>query len=119
MKFFLVVVSLLNASAVYAQEVESEMPTPSPAMQNGMSMTMMFVILFLIFWFLVIRPQSNEYKAHQKFIDEIKRGDEVVTDSGIIGRVAGIEKNYILLEIANGVKVKVETAHIAKKAEEL
>ncbi len=108
---------LFNVASVYAQEVESEgVPLP-PTVQGGMSGTVLIIILFLIFWLLVLRPQSKEFKEHQEFINGIKRGDDVVTDSGLIGKVAGIEKGYILLEIATGVKVKVETSHVAKPAE--
>ncbi|MCL4145846.1 UNVERIFIED_CONTAM: hypothetical protein GTU68_025161 [Idotea baltica] len=77
----------------------------------------MFIMIFLIFYFLVHAPQSKKLKEHQSLLDSLKKGQNVVTDSGIIARVAGIEKDYILLDIANNTKIKVEKAHIAKIAE--
>jgi len=72
----------------------------------------MFLMVWLVFYFLVIRPQDRKLKSHRQLIDNLKKGDRVVTSSGIISRVAGIEKGYILLEIAQGVKVKFDVAHI-------
>jgi len=77
----------------------------------------MFLMVWLVFYFLVIRPQDRKVKSHRELVENLKKGERVVTSSGIIGRVAGIEKGYILLEIAQGVKVKFDTAHIEHRYE--
>lgn len=69
--------------------------------------------VFLIFYFLLIRPQRKEQNRHKKFLSELKKGDEVVTSSGIYGRVAGIADNVVTLEIANQVKVRVTKNSVA------
>jgi len=77
----------------------------------------MFIIVGAIFWFLVLKPQQDKLKAQQNLLSALKKGDAVVTSSGIIGRVAAVEKDHILVEIANNVRVKFEPSHIARKPE--
>lgn len=77
----------------------------------------MMVAMFAVFWFLVIRPQQRRAKEHQNMLKAIKRGDQVVTNGGIIGRVARIEGDGILmLEIADGVRVRCQQSMIADMA---
>lgn len=74
----------------------------------------MMVAMFAVFWFLVIRPQQKRAKEHQNMLKGIKRGDQVVTNGGIIGRVARIEGDgIVLLEVADGVRVKCQQSMIA------
>ncbi len=63
--------------------------------------------MILIFWFLIIRPQMKQAKAHREKIAGIKKGDQVVTQGGILGKVTRVDDNYADVEIAQGVKVKV------------
>ncbi|QDK47442.1 preprotein translocase subunit YajC [Bdellovibrio sp. ZAP7] len=72
-----------------------------------------FIFIFVIFYFLIIRPQSKRQKEHQKFLTELKRGDEVITSSGILGRLEGITDQFVTVEIADGVKVKMLRTQIA------
>ena len=75
----------------------------------------MMVAMFAVFWFLVIRPQSRRAKEHQAMLKAIKRGDHVVTNGGIMGRVARIEGDGVLtLEIAPNVRVKCRHAMISE-----
>lgn len=71
---------------------------------EGMDMLMQFlplILMFLIFWFLLIRPQQKRAKAHKQMLSELKRGDDVVTSSGLIGRILEIDNDQILLESAD------------------
>jgi preprotein translocase subunit YajC len=74
----------------------------------------LFFIVFFIFYFLVIRPQDKKLRAQEALLKDLSKGDMVVTSSGVIGRVAGIEKDHILLEISNNVRVKYERTHVVK-----
>ncbi len=69
----------------------------------------MFMILamFGIMYFLVIRPQSKKQKELQKMLSELKKGDEVVTSGGIIGKISGMKDNELTLQIQEGVRVRV------------
>jgi preprotein translocase subunit YajC len=64
------------------------------------------VLIFVIFWFLLIRPQQQRMKAHRAMIDAVKKGDSVVTGGGLIGKVTKVETDHVEVEIASGVKVK-------------
>lgn len=73
-----------------------------------------FVLIFIIMYFLLIRPQQKRVKAHQEMIKNVRRGDTVVLNSGIIGKVAKvIDDTEAEVEIADGVKVKVIKSMIA------
>lgn len=66
-----------------------------------------FILIGLIFWFLIIRPQQKRAKEHQALIEAVKRGDQVVTAGGIVGKVTKVEDRMVEVEIASGVKVRV------------
>lgn len=68
--------------------------------------------MIAIFWFLIIRPQMRQQKAHQQKVAGLKRGDEVLTAGGVVGKVTKVEDTYAELEIAKGVRVKVLKATI-------
>jgi preprotein translocase subunit YajC len=74
-----------------------------------------FILIFVIMWFLIIRPQQRRVKAHQEMIKNVRRGDTVVTSGGIIGKVTKVTEDAadIEVEIADGVKVKVARAMIS------
>ena len=74
------------------------------------------VMLFAIFYFLLIRPQQQRVKDHQKLVESVRRGDTVVTAGGVIGKVAksaGAEDAEILVEIADNVQVRVLKATLS------
>jgi preprotein translocase subunit YajC len=64
------------------------------------------VLIFIIFWFLLIRPQQQRMKQHRAMIEAVKKGDGVVTGGGLIGKVTKVEGDTVEVEIASGVKVK-------------
>lgn len=68
--------------------------------------------MIAIFWFLIIRPQMRQQKAHQAKVAALKRGDEVLTAGGVVGKVMKVDDVYAELEIAKGVRVKVLKATI-------
>lgn len=74
---------------------------------SGFEMFLPFIFIFVIFYFLIIRPQARKQKDHQKFVTELKRGEAVVTTSGILGTIEGIAEAFVTLEIADGVRIKI------------
>ena len=68
--------------------------------------------MIAIFWFLIIRPQMKQQKTHREKIASVKKGDQVVTAGGIVGKVAKVDDNYAEIDIAQGVRVKVVKATI-------
>ena len=79
------------------------------------SMLPMLAVCYLIFYFMVVKPQDSKAKAHQQLVESLKRGENVITTGGIAGKVAGVENGFVLLEVANNVKIKVEQSHVVKK----
>ena len=73
-----------------------------------------FILIFILFYFLMIRPQQKRMKDHQAMIGNLKRNDNVVLSSGLIGKVVRVEDKEIGLEIAQGVTVKVVKGMIAE-----
>lgn len=62
--------------------------------------------MILIFWFLIIRPQMRRQKEHAAKIEGLKRGDQVVTAGGLVGKIVKVDESYAEIEIAQGVRVK-------------
>jgi preprotein translocase subunit YajC len=87
-------------SVAWAQEAA----TPA---QGGLSQFLPLIFIFVIFYFLIIRPQSQKAKQHRKFLDEMKRGDEVVTAGGLMGRVEGLTDRWVTLEISDDVRIRI------------
>ncbi len=73
-----------------------------------------FVLIFIIFYFLLIRPQQKKQKQQQSLLDALKKGDKVVTTSGIWGQITNIGKETVTLQIADNTKVKMQRENIAR-----
>src|SRR3990170_6258077 len=77
-----------------------------------MQSIVLFGLIFLIFYFMIIRPQQKRQKERQKMLDALKKGDKVVTSGGIHGTIVGIEEKTALVQIADSVKIKVDRGSI-------
>jgi preprotein translocase subunit YajC len=62
--------------------------------------------IFAIFYFLLIRPQSKKAKEHQKMLSELKKGDDVSTQGGVIGKITGLKDNEVTLQVQEGVRIR-------------
>ena len=70
------------------------------------------IIMFVIFYFLLIRPQQKKAKLQQEMIGNLKKGDKVITTGGICGVITAIKENFATVEIAENVKIKVVRQHL-------
>ena len=86
---------------------------PAPAAPSMLSTLMFPIILIAIMYFLMIRPQMKRQKEHRAMLDKLSRGDEVITNGGIAGTVTEIGENFITVEIASGVQVRLQKGAIA------
>ncbi|OHC71526.1 MAG: preprotein translocase subunit YajC [Rhodocyclales bacterium GWA2_65_20] len=68
------------------------------------------ILMFIVLWFLMIRPQMKKAKEHQKMVDAMQKGDEVVTQGGMAGRIVKVGENFVTLEVADIKDVPVEIA---------
>jgi len=88
----------------------------APAAGGGGIMSFIpLVLIFVVFYFLLIRPQQKKVKEHQALVEALKRGDAVVTSGGIHGEITGMTDTVITLEIADNVRIKIARGHIAGK----
>ncbi|MAF93010.1 MAG: preprotein translocase subunit YajC [Bdellovibrionota bacterium] len=99
-------------STAYAQAAEA---VAKPSMIESL---LPMLAIFVIFYFLLIRPQTKKAKQHQEMLDQVKRGEEIITASGIVGKIDGMNDQFVTLEIANGVKIKMLKRQIASKLKE-
>lgn len=72
-----------------------------------------FVLMFVVFYFLLIRPQQKKAKQHKTFLESLKKGDTVVTSGGIYGKITGITEDTVTMEIAEKVRVRVLKGAVA------
>jgi preprotein translocase subunit YajC len=78
-----------------------------------MSNIILFGSIILIFYFMIIRPQQKRAKERQKLLESVKKGDKIITASGMYGTIAGLDEKTVLLQIADNVKVKLDRGSIA------
>lgn len=71
------------------------------------------IVIFVLFYFLLIRPQSKKQKEHRAMVDALSSGDEVITGGGVLGKVTDVGEQFVTVEIANNVQVKVQKHTVA------
>ena len=87
---------------------------PGDAQGGGGLLTLVpLLLMFAIFYFLLIRPQQKKAKEHRTFLENLKRGDRVVTAGGLYGEITGMTDDTVILEIADKIRVKVGRGYIA------
>ncbi len=105
--FFFGLVNVVS-SLLYAQAA-------APVTTETAPVWMQFVpilVIFAVFYFFMIRPQSKKMSEQKKFIDSLKNGDQVITQSGILGKITGLNENLVTLEISNGVNIKIMKSQV-------
>ncbi len=85
----------------------------SGAEGGGMIGLIFPIALLAIFYFLMIRPQQKRAKEHKAMVEALKKGDEVVTNGGLLGRINEVGDNFVLLEAADGINLKVQKQSVA------
>lgn len=83
------------------------------AQQGGLMGFLPLIILFIAFYFFLIRPQMKRQREHQKLVQGLQKGDEVVTSGGMLGRVSELNDAYLKIEVAKGVEVKIQRAAVS------
>ena len=91
---------------------------PAAAAEGGFmgSLTGMLplVLMFVVLYFVMIRPQMKRQKEHRSMIDALAKGDEVVTSGGLLGKVARLGEGFVHLEVAEGVEVQIQRSAVAQ-----
>jgi preprotein translocase subunit YajC len=84
--------------------------------EGGPSLFTSFIpilLIFVIFYFLLIRPQQKKQKQHQEMVSAVKKGDRIITNGGMYGTVADVKEHIIVLKIAENVKIELVKSSIA------
>lgn len=93
--------------------IDSAWAQSAPAQQgNPYGFLLMMGLFFVIFYFMLIRPQSKRAKEHRAMLSALAAGDEVVTAGGILGRVTHVGESYATVEIASGVQIKIQKGQV-------
>ena len=79
----------------------------------GSGMILLWILIFAIFYFLLIRPQQKKAKETRNMIAALKKGDRIITTGGLYGKIAGMDETTVNLEIADRVRIKVARSHVA------
>ncbi|EHQ52127.1 preprotein translocase subunit YajC [Ectothiorhodospira sp. PHS-1] len=87
--------------------------TGQPAGGGFIEFLIMIVIFFAIMYFLIIRPQSKRAKEHKAMVDGLNKGDEIVTNGGLVGKITQVTENFIKVEVSEGVVVNVQRQAVA------
>jgi preprotein translocase subunit YajC len=87
----------------------------APAGPNPFGTVFMFGAIFLIFYFLLIRPQRKQQKAHEEMVKTLSRGDEIVTIGGIVGRIIHLADDRVTIKTAEDTRLVIERAKVGRK----
>ena len=87
--------------------------TATGGQPSTLGMLLPFALMFAVFYFLMIRPQQKKMKDHETLVSGLQKGEEVITNAGIFGKIHGIADKFITLEVDNNVRIKVLKNQIA------
>ena len=86
---------------------------PQAAQVNPIVNLVPLILIFVVFYFLLIRPQKTREKEHQKMVNSLNKNDEVVTSSGIYGTILNVKDRTVILRIDDNVKIEIEKSCVA------
>ena len=92
-------------------------PAGNGAQGNPLMAFMPLILLFVIFYFLLIRPQQKKAKQHKEMLSNLQRGDYVITGGGLYGRIAAVADDVLTIDLGNGMEVKINRNFVSSKAE--
>jgi len=87
--------------------------TQAAAQQPGGEQFILLIGMVVLFYFILIRPQQKRAKEHRKMVAEIAKGDEVVTNGGVLGKVTQVGEQYLSVEVADNIEIKVQSQAVA------
>ncbi len=103
----------MNLENVFSGTAQAQQTSGQKAAPGGaLGMFMPMILVFGIFYLLLIRPQQKQKKQHQILLGNLKRGDEVVTTSGIHGKIHAVTDGVVTLEIADNLRIKMDKQHV-------
>jgi preprotein translocase subunit YajC len=89
-------------------------PAAGSGTESSLLSLLPLVLMFVVLYFIMIRPQMKRQKEHKTLIEALAKGDEVVTGGGVLGRVSKLGESYVHVEVANGVELQVQRSSIVQ-----
>ncbi|CAK0776844.1 Sec translocon accessory complex subunit YajC [Gammaproteobacteria bacterium] len=86
---------------------------PAAGSPDSMMQFLPLVVIFVVFYFVLIRPQSKRTKEHEKMMSGLAKGDEIVTNGGLLGKITEVGENFVQVEVAENLQVKVQKQAVA------
>jgi preprotein translocase subunit YajC len=112
--------SVIDYFVLLAQAKGSGGGSPLPGCGGGgIAQLLPLLLMFVVFYFLLIRPQQKKMKEHREMLSNLKRGDGIVTQGGVLGKITGITDRTVTLEVAEKIRLRVLRSHIAGKQSEM
>ena len=93
---------------ISSAEAQATAPMPGPTPEGQMIQFGFIILLFVVFYFIAIRPQRKRQKEHADMVANLQKGDEVVTSSGMLGKVVRIEDDFVVLNVSETVELKFQ-----------
>lgn len=85
----------------------------APGQSDGTFSMIMIVAIFVLFYFMLIRPQNKRAKEHRELISNLKKGDEIITSGGMLAKVVSLDEQYIKVSLAEGVEINLQRAAVS------
>ena len=83
------------------------------AAQGGLMSFLPLIVIFAVFYFMLIRPQMKRAKEHKQLVSQLAKGDEVITNGGLLGKITDVTDAFVTLELAENVRIKVQRQAVA------
>jgi preprotein translocase subunit YajC len=99
---------------IISQAFAQTAPAPSGGGTDSLLSLLPLVLMFVVLYFIMIRPQMKRQKEHKAMVEALAKGDEVVTSGGVLGRVSKLGETYLHVEVANGVELQVQRSSIVQ-----
>jgi preprotein translocase subunit YajC len=99
---------------VLISEAYAQAAAPAAGATGGLMSMLPLVLMFVVLYFVMIRPQMKRQKETRAMLEALTKGDEVVTQGGVIGRISKLGDTFVHLEVANGVELQVQRAAIVQ-----
>jgi len=101
-------------SSAFAQTAPAAAGSSDLMSMSGLGSILPLVLMFVVLYFVMIRPQMKRQKEHRAMIEALAKGDEVATSGGLLGRVTKLGDNYVSLELAPGVEVQLQRSAVVQ-----
>ncbi|MEA3412788.1 MAG: preprotein translocase subunit YajC [Pseudomonadota bacterium] len=93
--------------------IEDALAQGAQAQGGGIEFFIMIGIFFLIMYFMIIRPQSKRAKEHKVMVNSLSKGDEVVSNGGLLGKITSVGDSFVDVQVAEGVEIKLQKSAVA------